>query len=399
LPPYKLEKLTRKKAFIEAKLADPNSVNHQWGDRAHCGNRPQFGDRPHCGGRGQGGDRTQFWQERLNHINATLEQPDLSPERRETLTRKKEHLTAKLAGGANSNCHQDSKDKTWFFQMRLKHINDALAHPDLPAQRRENLTKKKEKFEEKLAACQNPTTTTAQHESPCGNAWGRPHWGGPHSHHGGPHHGHHGGPHHGGHHGGPHHGPHGGPHHGGHFSGPHHYGPHSGFGCPPAPESVFACPAQTPTQPSSFGCTPTPGTHGHGGWGRGGCGPHRGGPHRGGCGRGGNHLESKLAWVNSVLEQPGLPAHRIAWLTQKKANVEAKIAQQKEGGHCEEKPERAELVALRQAVGASKVNLKNARQSGLKDAELSPFIDAVANAKAALTKRRLELKSACPQSL
>jgi len=75
--------------------------------------------------------------------------------------------------------------------------------------------------------------------------------------------------------------------------------------------------------------------------------------------------------------------------------IEAKLSHK--DSSAEDKPDRCELVALRSAVGTAKVNLKNARQSGLKDTELSPFIDAVANAKAALVKRRLELKSGCPQ--
>jgi len=362
LPPQKLENLTRKKAWIEAKLAGGNDMK--------------------CPGK-SGMDRTQFWQMRLSHINAALEHTDLPPQRRENLTRKKENLTAKLAG-ENSNNPSDSKcDKTQFWQMRLKHINDALAHEDLPSHRRENLTLKKAKFEQKLAAAQTGESPAASQETP--NAWNRPQhfWAGPQGF--GPHYGHHGGPHHGfghhgPHHGGPHHGfGHHGPHHAfpGHF-GPHHGGPHHAFGCPPPAPHGFGCPPPS----ESFGGAPS-GPHPHA-WGR--------GAHHGGCGRGGN-LESKLAWINQTLEQPGLPPHRTACLVQRKAMLEAKMA--KKDAKCgEDKPERAELVALRGAVGTAKVNLKNARQSGLKDAELTPFIDAVANAKAALVKRRLELKSA-----
>jgi hypothetical protein len=379
LQPPLLEKLNRKKALIEAKLAvDSTSV--------------------------KSGDRTQFWQMRLNHINAALEHPDLPPQRRENLTQKKENLTAKLAGG-NSNTFESKMDKTEFWQMRLKHINDALARPDLPAHRRENLSLKKAKFEEKLANGQTTPATTASPQPEC-NPWSRSHnfWGhgGPHGfgHHAhGPHHVPHGGPHHFPH-GGPHHVPHGGPHHvphDGHCHGaPFVPGPHGSgplFGCPPPPEG-FGCPLPEP----AFGCPPPPafaGPHHHP-WARGPHGHPHGG-HPGGWGQHGgrgHHLEAKLAWINQALEQPGLPPHKAASLAQRKAMIEAKIAQK---GCSEEKPERAELVALRAAIGTAKVNLKNARQSGLKDAELAPFIDAVANAKAALVKRRLELKSAGPQ--
>jgi len=302
----------------------------------------------------------------LTHITTKLQNPELPADRREKLTAKKACLEAKLA---NPDQHQGrcnrGGDKTHFWQMRLQHINDALAHPDLPADRRAKLTEKKVWFEAKLAGQPAPDTPT----------WTRQHSGGPY----------HGGPHHGYGHGYGHHG-FGGPHHGYGFGGPGSY-PHFG--------------AYPPHQ--DFGCTPSPAGAEPSGWGRGTHGPHHGGPHghsggwgRGGCGK---HLEEKLAWINQALEDPNTPPQRAAHLAQRKAMIEARIAQKGTSG-CQdnvEKPWKAELGALRSAVGTAKVNLKNARQSGLKDSELTPFIDAVANAKANLCKRRLELKSAANQ--
>jgi hypothetical protein len=124
---------------------------------------------------------------------------------------------------------------------------------------------------------------------------------------------------------------------------------------------------------------------------------HPRGGHPGGWGcRGGQNLEEKLAWINQTLDQPGLPPHKVTALNQRKAMIEAKIASKGTANDT-----KGELFALRSAVGVAKVNLKNARQSGLRDEQLAPFIDAVTVAKANLIKRRLELKSAgaCPATL
>jgi hypothetical protein len=78
--------------------------------------------------------------------------------------------------------------------------------------------------------------------------------------------------------------------------------------------------------------------------------------------------------------------------------IEAKIAQKGSGAaqHSTD-PEKAELAALRSAVGVAKVNLKNARQAGLSAEQLAPYIEAFATAKATLIKRRQELKGTGPQ--
>lgn len=290
LPSHKLEKWTRKKFFIEAKLACSSSLN----------------------------GRSQFWQMRLDNVTAALDNPELPAHRRYTLTQQKDRLNALLA---NPEAHQGhwhpcrGAAQTAHFQMRLQHINDALARPDLSETRRQKLTQKKAHFEAKLA----DTTTHA--------------------------------------------GPHGGPH-----GGPQYFGCHSLPGTPPHVE------------------------HGWGPCAR----AHHGGPHHGDHGHpgraGGTHFEEKLAWINQALQDPNTPPHRLVHLAKRKEMIEARIAHK--GAACQPTPEKVELVALRGAVGSAKVNLKNARQSGLKDAELSPFIDAVATAKAALCKRRLQIKTA-----
>jgi len=335
LPPRKRDMLTKKKEFIQAKMAMSADES-----------KPCM-------------DRTQFWQMRLNHINAALEHPDLSQQRRDNLTKKKEFLQAKLANPADKK----PQDRTEFLQMRLAHINSKLADPSTPSHKVEWLSQKKARLEAKL------NQTLQDKPWKCGSGhFRRGHFSAPAS------------------------GPIG---NGFAFGSVHPSGCHPHFpghgapvGFPPAPHGLGGHPSfhhhpgfqpHHPHHPHGFSHHP----------------PQYGGPYGAGCGMRGKSLEEKINFISQVLQTPGLPPHKQAHLTQKKAILEAKLANQTEKGErpCRvPSPEKAELFALRQAVGLAKVNLRSARQNGLKDAELAPFIDAVANAKAALVKRRLQLK-------
>jgi len=199
LPPHKVENLNKRKKFLEAKLSQtaekPTAEVPAW--KLGCG-----------------------LENRLAGINAKLEQPDLGPTKKESLLKRKQMLEAKLEQQKNGET-PTCKGRGAHLENRLAWINAKLSQPDLPKEKVEKLTKRKEFLEAQLNNPQQATDATPQ--DAC------------------------------------------------HFA-------------------------------------------------------------RGRCGGPGNHnLEQRLAWINTKLEQPNLPAHKVEKLTRRKEMLEAKIEAKKNG--------------------------------------------------------------------
>jgi hypothetical protein len=206
LPPHKVENLNRRKKFLEAKLSqtaeNPAAEVQVPAWKLGCG-----------------------LENRLAGINAKLEKPDLPPTKKEALLKRKQMLEAKLEQQKNGET-PTCKGRGAHLENRLAWINAKLSQPDLPKEKVDKLTKRKEFLEAQLNNPQQATDATPQ--DAC------------------------------------------------HFA-------------------------------------------------------------RGRCGGPGNHnLEQRLAWINTKLEQPNLPAHKVEKLTRRKEMLEAKMEARKNGTETEQ---------------------------------------------------------------
>jgi len=218
LPQDKVEKLTKRKEFLEAQLNHPQAADatHPHHADAHA----HFFPRGRCGG--FGGKYTL--EQRLAWIRTKLEQPDLPAEKVEKLTRHLEMLEDKIearnngdattADGAEEKpkCHQPWAHPCGRLEARIAMLDAKLQQSDLPDDKKEKLLAKKTWLEEKLKAKKAWINGTEMpphgmphhpaHEGMMTPPMYHPHHAGHHAHQGPHAHGHH----HVGHHAHPHHG-------------------------------------------------------------------------------------------------------------------------------------------------------------------------------------------------
>jgi len=143
LPQQKVERLTARKEMLQAKL---NAQQQQ----QQAGTPGQQTPAP-CGP----------WQQRIENrlawITVKLEQPNLPPHKIEKLKRRKEFLQAKLEKSANQTPTTPASGQCatpapgGFLQTKLDLINFKLQQPNLPPQKLEGLTNRKQMIEAKLA--------------------------------------------------------------------------------------------------------------------------------------------------------------------------------------------------------------------------------------------------------
>jgi len=140
LPPHKVQNLNKRKQFLEAKLSqlaeNPDAEVEMPAWKHGCG-----------------------LENRLAKINAKLEQPDLPPEHKERLLKFKQMLEAKLEQQKNGDCPK-KHGRGAHLENRLAWINTKLAQPDLPKEKVEKLTQRKQFLEAKLQ--QQATDATPQ---------------------------------------------------------------------------------------------------------------------------------------------------------------------------------------------------------------------------------------------
>jgi len=147
LPPHKVENLNRRKQFLEAKLsqvaenptAEVSSDMPAW--KLGCG-----------------------LENRLAGINAKLEQKELPPQKKEALLKRKQMLEAKLEQQKNGET-PTFKGRGAHLENRLAWINAKLSQPDLPQEKIEKLTKRKEFLEAQLNNPQQATDANAPHDA------------------------------------------------------------------------------------------------------------------------------------------------------------------------------------------------------------------------------------------
>lgn len=95
-------------------------------------------------------------QNRIDWLNAKLQQPNLPPAKRDALTKKRDAAVARLeqqknrGGSGRSERPKPSPQAHW--ESRLAWVNSKLAQPTLPPTKVEALTKQKAKLEAKIAA-------------------------------------------------------------------------------------------------------------------------------------------------------------------------------------------------------------------------------------------------------
>jgi len=160
LPPHKVQNLNKRKQFLEAKLSqlaeNPTEVEMPaW--KQGCG-----------------------LENRLAGINAKLQKPDLTPEKKERLLSRKQMLEAKLEQRkTGDHCQFPKPERECPKKMhcgrgganlenRLAWINAKLAQPDLPKEKVEKLTQRKQFLEAQLKQQQ----ATPQEACPRGRCGG-----------------------------------------------------------------------------------------------------------------------------------------------------------------------------------------------------------------------------------
>jgi len=142
LPPHKVQNLNKRKQFLEAKLSqlaeNPTAEVEMPAWKHGCG-----------------------LENRLAGISAKLQQPDLTPEKKERLLSRKQMLEAKLEQRKTGD-HCQTKPEREFpkklhcgraganLENRLAWINAKLAQPDLPKEKVEKLTQRKQFLEAQL---------------------------------------------------------------------------------------------------------------------------------------------------------------------------------------------------------------------------------------------------------
>jgi len=237
LPKEKVEKLTKRKEFLEAQINNPQATD---------ATTPRDGShfqRGRCGGPGN-----HNLEQRLAWINAKLEKPDLPAHKVEKLTRRKEMLEAKMEARKNgTETEQQQCPWTGRLEARIAMLDAKLQQQNLPEHKKEKFLAKKAWLEAKLKAKQAagtdmpPMTPGAAHPHhahpgmppmmPPHHFYGAhpPMYGHPHGHFGHPHqygfgHPHAYGPH-------AHHGHQAHPHHGHAQGHPHHAHGHRGGFC------------------------------------------------------------------------------------------------------------------------------------------------------------------------
>jgi len=219
LPKEKVEKLTQRKQFLEAKLQQ--QATDATPQDAAC-------PRGRCGGPGN-----HNLENRLAWIKTKLEQPNLPPHKVERLTHRKEMLEAKLA--QKNDCTSAAPAETecqWkqrgaragcgagrlTLEAKIAMLDEKLQRPDLPEHKREKFVARKAWLQQKLQAQQAGAATAEPMTPP---HYGMPHFypmmpQGPVMHPPGPHPMHHPDHHY------AHRGYHHGPHPGRHYGHPHH---------------------------------------------------------------------------------------------------------------------------------------------------------------------------------
>jgi hypothetical protein len=237
LPKEKVEKLIKRKEFLEAQINNPQATD---------ATTPRDGShfqRGRCGGPGN-----HNLEQRLAWINAKLEKPDLPAHKVEKLTRRKEMLEAKMEARKNgTETEQQQCPWTGRLEARIAMLDAKLQQQNLPEHKKEKFLAKKAWLEAKLKAKQAagtdmpPMTPGAAHPHhahpgmppmmPPHHFYGAhpPMYGHPHGHFGHPHqygfgHPHAYGPH-------AHHGHQAHPHHGHAQGHPHHAHGHRGGFC------------------------------------------------------------------------------------------------------------------------------------------------------------------------
>jgi len=206
LPQEKVEKLTKRKEFLEAQLNNPQQATDANAPHDAC-----FFPRGRCGGFGK-----HNLEQRLAWIRTKLEQPDLPAEKVEKLTRHLEMLEAKLEARKNGADAEEKPHCQWGhpcgrLEARIAMLDAKLQQSDLPADKKEKLLAKKTWLEEKLNAkkawfngAEMPPHGMPPHGMPPHPAhdgmmlplyhphhFGHPHHAGPHAHGHFAHHGHH----------------------------------------------------------------------------------------------------------------------------------------------------------------------------------------------------------------
>jgi len=223
LPKDKVEKLTKRKEFLEAQINKPQATD---ATTPHDG--PHF-QRGRCGGPGN-----HNLEQRLAWITAKLEKPDLPAHKVEKLTRRKEMLEAKMEARKNGTETEQQQQCPWTgrLEARIAMFDAKLQQPNLPEHKKEKFLAKKAWLEAKLKAKQAAGTDVmtpgaVQPTMTPGATMPLHHFYGAHppmyAHGVHPHHGHFGHPHHAYGFGHPHHA----------YGPPAHHGPHAyGFGHP-----------------------------------------------------------------------------------------------------------------------------------------------------------------------
>jgi hypothetical protein len=162
LPPHKVQNLNKRKQFLEAKLGqlaeNPDAEVGMPAWKQGCG-----------------------LENRLAGINAKLQKPDLTPEKKERLLSRKQMLEAKLEQRKTGDHCQFPKQERGCpkkmhcgpaganLENRLAWINAKLAQPDLPKEKVEKLTQRKQFLEAKL---QQQQATPQDAASPRGRSGG-----------------------------------------------------------------------------------------------------------------------------------------------------------------------------------------------------------------------------------
>jgi hypothetical protein len=100
----------------------------------------------------------------LAGINAKLEQPELPPQKKEALLKRKQMLEAMLEKQKNGET-PSFKGRGAHLENRLAWINAKLSQPDLPQEKVEKLTKRKEFLEAQLNNPQQATDANAPHDA------------------------------------------------------------------------------------------------------------------------------------------------------------------------------------------------------------------------------------------
>jgi len=150
LPIQKREALERQKSMFQAKLIQAQTnqeIPHPECSEPQC---PRFEDR-------QCPRQCPRLEARLAMINSKLEQPGLSQQKIEMLTQKRVMIQTKLSQQQNGNSNENVNVKTR-LEDRLAFINSKLEQPGLSQQKIDMLTRKREMIQTKLSQNQNCQT-------------------------------------------------------------------------------------------------------------------------------------------------------------------------------------------------------------------------------------------------